>query len=51
MMKSVGMGRLPLAAYDNYLRFVELIDGAGHWVQLEQPAKTNAQVLRFPSVL
>jgi epoxide hydrolase A/B len=29
------------------LRFVELIDGAGHWVQLEQPATTNAQVLRF----
>lgn len=29
------------------LRFVELIDGAGHWVQLEQAAKTNAQVMRF----
>ncbi|EPZ16228.1 hypothetical protein M622_13450 [Thauera terpenica 58Eu] len=29
------------------LRFVELIDGAGHWVQLEQPGETNAHVLRF----
>lgn len=29
------------------LQFVELIDGAGHWVQLEQPGATNAQVLRF----
>ena len=29
------------------LRFLELIDDAGHWVQLERPAETNAQVLRF----
>lgn len=29
------------------LRFVELIEGAGHWLQLEQPGPTNTQVLRF----
>lgn len=29
------------------LRFVELIDGAGHWLQLEQPDATTAAALRF----
>ena len=29
------------------LRFVEMVDNAGHWVQIEQPEKTNALVLRF----
>lgn len=29
------------------LRFVELIEDAGHWLQLEQPGPTNTQVLRF----
>ncbi len=29
------------------LRFIEIIDDAGHWVQMEQPAKTNAAILRF----
>lgn len=33
------------------LRFVELIEGAGHWVQLEQAAATNRQVLRFLDTL
>jgi pimeloyl-ACP methyl ester carboxylesterase len=29
------------------LRFLELIDGAGHWLQLEKPAETTALLLRF----
>lgn len=29
------------------LRFIELIDDAGHWVQMEKPAETNAAILRF----
>ena len=29
------------------LRFLELIDGSGHWLQLEKPAETTAQMLRF----
>ena len=29
------------------LRFIELIDGAGHWLQLEKPAQTTALMLRF----
>ena len=29
------------------LRFTELIDGAGHWLQIEQPGATTAQILRF----
>jgi len=33
------------------LRFVELIDGAGHWLQLEQPGATTAQMLTFLSSL
>lgn len=33
------------------LRFVEVIEDAGHWVQLEQPAKTNDRVLQFLSSL
>ncbi|MGE0483585.1 MAG: alpha/beta fold hydrolase [Gammaproteobacteria bacterium] len=33
-------------AFDD-LRFIELIEGAGHWVQLEKPAETTAQILRF----
>jgi pimeloyl-ACP methyl ester carboxylesterase len=35
-----------VASFDD-LRFIELIDHAGHWVQLEQPAQTNDLVLRF----
>lgn len=34
------------AGFDD-LRFIELIEGAGHWVQLEKPAATAAQILRF----
>jgi pimeloyl-ACP methyl ester carboxylesterase len=29
------------------LRFIELIDGAGHWVQVEKPKQTAEQILRF----
>ena len=29
------------------LRLLEIIDGAGHWVQMEKPAETNAAILRF----
>ena len=29
------------------LRFIEIIDGAGHWVQMEKPTETNAAILRF----
>jgi len=31
----------------NDLRFVEIIEGAGHWLQVEKPAETTAQMLRF----
>lgn len=33
------------------LRFIEIIDNAGHWVQMEQPEKSNAAILRFLSGL
>ena len=33
-------------AFDD-LRFIELIPAAGHWLQVEQPAATTAQMLRF----
>ncbi len=29
------------------LRFVELVEGAGHWVQMEKPKETNELILRF----
>ncbi len=35
-----------VASFDD-LRFVELIPDAGHWVQLEKPAQTETQILRF----
>ena len=34
------------AAFDD-LRFIEIIEGAGHWLQVEKPAETTAQMLRF----
>ena len=33
------------------LRIVEMIDGAGHWVQQERPDEVNATLLRFLSEL
>jgi pimeloyl-ACP methyl ester carboxylesterase len=29
------------------LRFVEMIEGAGHWVQQERPEQVNQALLRF----
>ena len=34
------------ASFDD-LRFIELIENAGHWVQLEKPEQTATQILRF----
>ena len=33
-------------AFDD-LRFIEIIKGAGHWLQAEKPAETTAAMLRF----
>lgn len=33
------------------LRFIEIIEGAGHWLQVEKPAETTAQILRFLQLL
>ena len=38
------------ASFDD-LRFIELIEDAGHWVQAEKPAETTAQMLRFLNTL
>ena len=29
------------------LRFIQLVEGAGHWVQLEQPNQTNGLIKQF----
>ena len=29
------------------LRFIDIVAGAGHWLQVEKPAETTAQMLRF----
>lgn len=34
------------AAFDD-LRFIDIIDGAGHWLQVEKPEQTTTQMLRF----
>lgn len=39
--------REPFSAAFDDLRFIEIIDGAGHWLQAEKPAETTAQILRF----
>ena len=39
--------REPFEAAFEDLRFLELVEGAGHWVQMEKPAETNALILRF----
>ena len=33
-------------AFDD-LRFIEIVEGAGHWVQVEKPKETTALILRF----
>jgi pimeloyl-ACP methyl ester carboxylesterase len=33
-------------AFDD-LRFIEIVEGAGHWVQMEKPQETTALILRF----
>ena len=33
-------------AFDD-LRFIELVEGGGHWVQVEKPKETTALILRF----
>ena len=33
-------------AFDD-LRFIELVEGAGHWVEVEKPKETTALILRF----
>jgi len=35
-----------LAAFDD-MRFVEIVDGAGHWLQMEKPQQTTDLMLRF----
>jgi pimeloyl-ACP methyl ester carboxylesterase len=33
-------------AFDD-LRFIQLVEKAGHWVQMEQPKETTKRILRF----
>jgi pimeloyl-ACP methyl ester carboxylesterase len=33
-------------AFDD-LRFIEIVEGAGHWVQMEKPQETNKRIMRF----
>jgi len=34
------------AAFDD-MRFIETVEEAGHWVQMEKPEQTTALMLRF----
>ena len=39
--------REPFESSFEDLRFLEIVEGAGHWVQMEKPAETTALMLRF----
>ena len=39
--------RETMPPYFEDLRWIELVEGAGHWVQMEKPAETNQLILRF----
>ena len=39
--------RETMPPYFENLRWTELVEGAGHWVQMEKPAETNQLILRF----
>jgi len=39
--------RTHFPAHFDDLRFIDIIDGAGHWLQVEKPDETTAQILRF----
>ena len=39
--------RAPFEAAFDDLRFVELVEDAGHWVQMEKPKETTELILRF----
>ncbi|MGR9092462.1 MAG: alpha/beta fold hydrolase [Gammaproteobacteria bacterium] len=39
--------REPFEAGFRNLRFLEILDGAAHWLQVEKPAETTALMLRF----
>jgi pimeloyl-ACP methyl ester carboxylesterase len=41
--------RAPFEAGFRDLRFLEILDGAAHWLQVEKPAETTALMLRFLS--
>jgi pimeloyl-ACP methyl ester carboxylesterase len=39
--------RAPFTKAFDDLRFIEIVEGAGHWVQMEKPKETTALMLRF----
>jgi pimeloyl-ACP methyl ester carboxylesterase len=34
-------------SWGSFLSFFEIVEGAGHWVQMEKPKETTALILRF----